>query len=281
MSESLTLAESVSLAAAHVQRLLRDDGVRSLLIKGPAFTMLGIRPERVSNDVDILIPPDDVERATAAMVAAGWTKMSVDFPRQLDSVAYSTTLRHPYYMSSVDMHHTFSGIGPGGRPFERLWATRTTVSLAHVSVDVPSFEHSLVIEALNIFKSTRPEEWASQAALVIEGAHAAEASGVASAARDVGADWTAAPLVRALGGEVANHPLTLRERHWQWSAGRAYSIRVASYCLVAAPHRLPRVLWHVTMLNDESARLWAELRGQTYRSRRQVMGLRLRGALRK
>lgn len=107
MSEPLTLAEAVPLGTVHLQRLLAAAGVRSLVIKGPAFAEHGVRRPKQSNDIDLLIHPQDREGMTSALVVAGWTSISHWFPPALDDVVYSTTFRHPLFPVTLDLHHHF------------------------------------------------------------------------------------------------------------------------------------------------------------------------------
>lgn len=44
--DPLTMAEAVPLGTVHLQRMLERVGVRSLVIKGPAFVELGVRAPR-------------------------------------------------------------------------------------------------------------------------------------------------------------------------------------------------------------------------------------------
>lgn len=112
-SEPLTLAEAVPLGTVYLQRLLERAGVRSLVIKGPAFAELGVRKPRVSNDIDLLIHQDDRTTATEVLAASGWSIISHWFLPALDEVIYSTTFRHALFPSTLDLHHRFSGLFAG------------------------------------------------------------------------------------------------------------------------------------------------------------------------
>ena len=71
MSEPLTLAEAVPLGTVYLQRLLVSAGIRSLVIKGPAFVELGVRKPRQSNDIDLMVAPGDRAAATGPWPALG------------------------------------------------------------------------------------------------------------------------------------------------------------------------------------------------------------------
>ena len=130
----LTLAEAVPLGTVLLQRLLDDAGVRSLVIKGPAFAQLGVRKPKHSNDIDLLVAPEDRTRATEALAQAGWSIISHWFPPALDDVIYSTTFRHVQFPSTLDLHHHFSGFFADDA-FDALWCSRSCVAVAHHDVD--------------------------------------------------------------------------------------------------------------------------------------------------
>ena len=159
MTQPLTLAEAVPLGTVHLQRLLATAGIRSLVIKGPAFVELGVRKPKQSNDIDLLIHPRDRKGMTTTLVAAGWTSISHWFPPALDDVVYSTTFSHPQFPASVDVHHYFTGVFARADGFEVLWERRTEVQIANSRVLTICRAHALLFEALNKFKAVRPETW--------------------------------------------------------------------------------------------------------------------------
>lgn len=69
----MTLAEAVPLCLVVVERILQRAEVRTLAIKGPAFATLGVRPERLSMDVDVLVDPAQRHLALETLRSAGWT----------------------------------------------------------------------------------------------------------------------------------------------------------------------------------------------------------------
>ena len=133
-ADSLELVEAVPLGTVHLQRILERAGVRSLVVKGPAFAELGVRTRRRSNDIDLLIHQDDRTAASEALSDAGWSIISHWFPPALDDIIYSTTFHHPLFPSTLDLHHRFSGLLAGAEAFDALWEWRTQVVLAQQAI---------------------------------------------------------------------------------------------------------------------------------------------------
>lgn len=201
----LTLAEAVPLGTVLLQRLLDDAGIRSLVIKGPAFVELGVRKPKHSNDIDLLVAPEDRTAATEALAQAGWSIISHWFPPALDDVIYSTTFRHPQFPSTLDLHHHFSGFFADDA-FEALWRSRSWVAVAHHDVMTVGREHALIIEGLNAIKLLEDGSRAEAAGRVAAVVTDVDVDAVAEAAESVGARHTAAPLITALGGGSPSGP---------------------------------------------------------------------------
>ena len=201
----LTLAEAVPLGTVLLQRLLDDAGIRSLVIKGPAFVELGVRRPKHSNDIDLLVAPEDRTAASEALAQAGWSIISHWFPPALDDIIYSTTFRHPQFPSTLDLHHHFSGFFAGDA-FEALWRSRTCVAVAHHDVVTVGREHALIIEGLNAIKMLEEGSRAEAADRVVRAVTDVDVDAVAAAAESVGARHTAAPLITVLGGGSPSGP---------------------------------------------------------------------------
>src|SRR5699024_2561170 len=99
------------------------------------FVALGVRAPRRSNDIDMIVHPQDRARATTTLVRAGWAIISHWFPPALDEAIYSTTFRHSRYPATLDLHHRFSGLlAEPGVAFDALWSQRTSVTVANQEV---------------------------------------------------------------------------------------------------------------------------------------------------
>lgn len=277
-SVPLTRAEAVPLGTVLLQRLLTAAGVRSLVIKGPAFAELGVRAPKESNDIDLIVAPEDRGRATEALAVAGWTIISHWFPPALDDIIYSTTLRHPQFPVTVDLHHHFTGFLTRDA-FEALWAQRGSVGLAHRSVDVPGYEHALIIEGLNAIKMLPEERRLDAARAVADAATPVDPQRLGQAATSVGARYTAAPLITAVGGDPPSGPPPEGFATWVERGARNSGRALVRDILRRAPHHAPRVVWEQLTLDPYVAQFWARTHGVTYRSPRQILWVRIRRAL--
>lgn len=274
----LTLAEAVPLGTVLLQRLLDDEGIRSLVIKGPAFVELGVRKPKRSNDIDLLVAPEDRTAATEALAQAGWSIISHWFPPALDDVIYSTTFRHPQFPSTLDLHHHFSGFFADDA-FEALWRSRSCVAVAHHGVMTVGREHALIIEGLNAIKLLEDGSRAEAAGRVAAVVTDVDVDAVAEAAESVGARHTAAPLITALGGGSPSGPPPPGYEQWVQRGARNGDRDLIIDILRRAPGQAPRVVWEQLTLDPYVARFWAHTHGVPYRSPQQILWLRVRRAV--
>ena len=120
--------------AAHVvvHQVLAAAGVASLVIKGPATARLLYPGEgRWSNDADVLVAPDDVAAAGAALRKAGFRPVEEGF-RQQEIATHALTWRPPPGLppSEVDLHHQVTGMSsPPQRQWQTLWGRRVEARL--------------------------------------------------------------------------------------------------------------------------------------------------------
>lgn len=277
-SVPLTLAEAVPLGTVWLQRLLTDAGVRSLVIKGPAFVELGVRRPKHSNDIDLLVAPEDRAAASEALAEAGWSIISHWFPPALDDIIYSTTFRHAQFPSTLDLHHHFSGFFADDA-FEALWRDRRQVEIAHHGVTVPSREHALVVEGLNAIKMLEDGSRSEAADRVVDAVTDVDGDALAEAAESVGARHTAAPLIAALGGGSPSGPPPPGYEQWVRRGARNSGRDLISDILRRAPGQAPRVVWEQLTLDPDVARFWAATHGVPYRSPQQILWVRVRRAL--
>ena len=274
----LTLAEAVPLGTVLLQRLLDDAGIRSLVIKGPAFVELGVRKPKHSNDIDLLVAPQDRTAATEVLAQAGWSIISHWFPPALDDVIYSTTFRHPQFPSTLDLHHHFSGFFADDA-FEALWRSRSCVAVAHHGVMTVGREHALIIEGLNAIKLLEDGSRAEAAGRVAAVVTDVDVDAVAEAAESGGARHTAAPLITALGGGSPSGPPPSGYEQWVQRGARNSGRDLVIDILRRAPGQAPRVVWEQLTLDPYVARFWAHTHGVPYRSPQQILWLRVRRAV--
>jgi hypothetical protein len=109
--------------AGEVVDALGREGIRTILLKGPATTrwLYDEGATRVYRDVDLLVAPADLRRAEDVLAHAG-------FRYHLEAVAPSEQVPHarrwlrPGQTVSVDLHHTLPGVGADG---ESVWNVLT------------------------------------------------------------------------------------------------------------------------------------------------------------
>lgn len=280
-AEPLTRAEAVPLGTVHLQRVLDRAGVRSLVVKGPAFVELGVRAARTSNDIDLLVHEDDRATATETLTEVGWGIISHWFPPALDEIIYSTTFRHPLFPVTLDLHHRFSGLLAGAAAFDALWEDRSEVTIAGQGVTTVGREHALVIESLNATKLLVEDRRAAAAQRIASAAEGFDVTAVEAAAESVGAQHTASPLIEALGGGAPTADPPAAYALWLRRGARNSGRDLVVDLVRRAPSQIPRVVWQQLTLDPDIARFWATTHGVTYRSRWQILWLRIRRALRR
>lgn len=127
----LRLDEADELAAAWVCALAERRGIRAVLIKGPALHLHGLREERVSADVDLLVEPSRFEELCEAIAESGWTKRPGGLISELTTL-HSVTFLHDGWPCDLDVHNFFPGfLADPADVFEALWRHRWTLQLAH------------------------------------------------------------------------------------------------------------------------------------------------------
>lgn len=149
----LRLAEAVELGHAFIQRLAFGHRIRVLLIKGSSLHTHGLRFERQSSDVDVLVDPRQFDRFCAMLVEAGWRDRPLGFVGSRTSV-HSRTFIRDGWPCDVDVHSFYPGfLAPPAEVFEVLWADRVRMPFAHQSCEVPDRLGSALILALHSLRS--------------------------------------------------------------------------------------------------------------------------------
>lgn len=288
----LTLAEAVPLCLVVAERILQRAGVRALAIKGPAFGALGIRPERLSMDVDVLVDPEQRELAGRTLRGSGWTDWA---PESLYEPfgAHSRTLEHPLWPCSLDLHWTFPGfLAPLELTFEAFWEERTSVAIAHQPVDTLCRPHALALETLHVLRECPPDSERQ----VVRGVLAAmpqkltekETEDLGVLLERAGATRTLATLAELTGAtlKIAVTDDAPDEAFVQWRTRQHTSSAPLHWWFTELrqnPLAAFNRLWHHAWLTDAQARTWAKAKQVHYVSRWQVLRLRMMkglGALR-
>ncbi|MET4134165.1 nucleotidyltransferase family protein [Pseudarthrobacter sp. PvP090] len=152
-TETLHQDEAVLLATALVDHVAVSAGLQVLFIKGPAATMMGLRENHVSADVDVLVRPENLDRLVERLGARGWLERpsGVSVVRRY---SHSQTLYHPQWNCDIDVHNRFPGMeAHAGSAFDALWRGRQYLVMATRSVPVPSVPAAVIFQALHSLRA--------------------------------------------------------------------------------------------------------------------------------
>jgi len=145
-STSMQRAAAVEILATELSTALdalERAGVRALAVKGLALAAQahGDITARGAGDLDLLVPPEDVERAHAALTSTAWShEPNAPQPgpawawRHLRRTGYELTLHGP--ASSIDLHWHLGPAHGTFPPFETLWERHSVVRVGNR--DIPA-----------------------------------------------------------------------------------------------------------------------------------------------
>ena len=144
----------VELAHAAVQALAELAGVDVLHIKGPAVHP-GLRTATgTGTDVDVIVRPSGVDALLAALAGHGW-RVETGFETG-SAFDHAANFFHDSW-GLLDVHRHYPGMDrdPEGA-FERLWASRGSIELAHVRCAVPEPIAQSLVLLLHAARTPRP-----------------------------------------------------------------------------------------------------------------------------
>ncbi|MBT2568947.1 nucleotidyltransferase family protein [Arthrobacter sp. ISL-85] len=149
----LRIPEGVLLGHALVARLADSLGIRVFFIKGPASVIQGLRPAKISADVDVFVAPSDLDALMQALQSRGWRERPSD-PDNITFPKHSVTLDHLAWPCCIDVHFRFPGMEePAGSCFETLWANTIHMQLAGQRLKVPTKVLGTLFLALHALRS--------------------------------------------------------------------------------------------------------------------------------
>ncbi|HEX9227078.1 MAG TPA: nucleotidyltransferase family protein [Arthrobacter sp.] len=152
-AEALHQDEAVLLATALVDYVAASAGLPVLFIKGPAATMMGLRENHVSADVDVLVRPEDLDRMMELLAARGWLERPFG-KAVVRQYLHSRTLYHPQWNCDIDVHDRFPGMeAPPDGAFDTFWRDRQHLVMAARSVPVPSVAAAVIFQALHSLRT--------------------------------------------------------------------------------------------------------------------------------
>lgn len=150
------------LLHAEVGYLLRRAGVPCLHIKGPSVVQwLYAEGERPWGDVDVMVPPERLDDALAALLDSGFSERHPGVTAA-NSGDHAVTLAQPAGpggpLFEVDVHHRFEGIeADPGLAFAELWRRREPARLGHVEVWLPDLATRALLVCLNTARNPVPQ----------------------------------------------------------------------------------------------------------------------------
>lgn len=150
-TSELRISEAVPLGTAFLQELCRSNGIPALFLKGPAATILGVRPGQPSTDIDVLVRKIDMDKTVGLLGTLGWKLRGEGWEEFYSS--HSVTLFHSQWPCDIDIHYRFPGISSTARAFDVLYSERQSVPLAGRDVDVPGPLGSVCFQALHALRN--------------------------------------------------------------------------------------------------------------------------------
>jgi hypothetical protein len=238
----LPLAVAVDLAHALVGAAAESAQVRALFIKGTVSNLHAVRPHRVPSDVDVLVPPEEVDRLLEALARRGWAVRPESFAHQ-SFVTHSVTVMHPDWPCDIDVHTAFPGfLADENVVFGALWARRQSVTIAHFELSGANFASSVVIAALHALRAMHLPRHAQEfdqalAAVKLSRDAADIVREVEEIADEGGARGTLAPFLVEL-GVAGQTPPVHDAKYQEWQRNTQQLNRAVSW--LAAILEVPR-----------------------------------------
>jgi hypothetical protein len=175
------------LFAARASYLLAAVDVDHVTLKGPSHIVrLGLRPDRVSVDIDVLVNRADLPRAVAVLTMAGFTPR-FDGTAPGEVAEHSVVLRSPSG-PEVDLHTTYPGLDlelPGA--WDILRSRIEPVELAHKAVPALETAGCALIAALGAARDGPGSRAAHELAGLVASVPRAQWEDTAGLARELGA----------------------------------------------------------------------------------------------
>ncbi|WP_316569200.1 nucleotidyltransferase family protein [Neobacillus sp. YIM B06451] len=131
----------ISAEMVHISKLFAKNGIRLLVLKGPilAVDLYGDLSLRTCNDLDLLVPINDLEKIDKLLLSMGYEK---DDSFQIETVLNDWKWRH-HHISFIHSNkrikieiHWRLNPGPGKEPtFDEMWERKRTSSHQNLSVN--------------------------------------------------------------------------------------------------------------------------------------------------
>jgi Uncharacterised nucleotidyltransferase len=253
----------INRATAELVSALANQGIRSMLLKGPTTgRVLYLGEERSYTDIDLLVEPSAMDRAEATAIRLGyrrreepthlaarwaWRKLETEertLDRSIDGVA-------------LDLHRSFHQFPVNFKLLAELWSTRDEIIFAGVSIPTPSVSCVGLLTLLHAAESRHPR--ARRERLVADVERAIDRLGlevweeIGAVSKRLGVAEDVVAVLREIGGEsgrqLADTALkSVKPDRWISAHLRTGSI-VALHVKKIGTYSWPqRVLWCVVAL---------------------------------
>ena len=257
-SVRLRADEAAPLLHALIARAADDLGVRVLAIKGPVVALQGLRAERTSADVDVLVHPRDLQVLVDGLMSLGWRESVSGSTTPTIMPRHSVNLLNDMWPVGIDLHHYFPGfLADPGDVFDALWDRHVLIPLAGVPIPACDRVGHCAVVALHLLRDAPDGDSAPLADLEARARRLLTSDDVHALVRLADAtDSTATlrPFLVSLGVEgpdlVAprdHEALLLWERRTRAEGSAPWLLLLAQ----TRKREWPRTLWHALMLTDE------------------------------
>ncbi|WP_367307534.1 nucleotidyltransferase family protein [Demequina lignilytica] len=190
-----------SLATALAVHAAEEAGAPCLIIKGLVSDAHGLRPARVSADVDLLVSPGSQGKVREVLEKFGWSERPASaVARAL--ISHSWTFSHPRWDVDIDLHWRFPGmLIDDNSAFNNLHARQVELEFAGRSIPCANRPSSILIGALHALRSPGQSPRHEREFLylrddVVPSLSAAEQEQLVALARDLGALDTVRPVLQ-------------------------------------------------------------------------------------
>jgi hypothetical protein len=140
------LSLALDIAAAEVVASLRDDSIRTILLRGPALSLwLYEGGTRFYSDVDLLVAPDDFATAKRILARLGFVPAAITPP-----AGHAQLMQRRGDSAAVDLHRAIVGIAvPEGEAWSVLADCTQTLAVGAEEFDVLRLEARAMLVALH------------------------------------------------------------------------------------------------------------------------------------
>ncbi|GHD04417.1 nucleotidyltransferase family protein [Zhihengliuella salsuginis] len=269
-SVDLRLREAIQLSAALVFDLAERRGLRAVILKGPPATELGVRSERPSSDIDLLVDRDDIAPLIDGLEDLGWLERPTTHDGE--HPLHSVTLYHPNWPADIDIHHSYPGCEVGQlAAFDALWARRRPTVMGERTVLGLDVTATVLVQALHALREAHKTSNIAELDYLLTHAPVPAWADFESLARQTGSLGPLRSFIKEAYPEVDHHLLPAPGDSWRqrsevsepgvfrllhlqslpWKDRPKYALRGLF------PQREQLAASDITLLNAPAGRVWA------------------------